>query len=100
MTKLIVVIALMATITSLLIVPNYVFASGIRGDTDEDATIGESICWVNGYDSGFAGEYDKDRSEECGKFHENFYSKMWDMGCEDSLRTEEECDKLKNNPYK
>ena len=23
---------------------------------------------------------------------------MWDMGCEDSLRTEQECDKLINNP--
>ena len=81
----------------LLLIPN-VYASGIRGDVDEGSTIGESICWVNGYDSGFAGKYDKDRSDECGEFHENFYSKMWDMGCEDSLRTEEECSELRNNP--
>ena len=81
----------------LLLVPN-VYASGIRGDVDEGTTIGESICWVNGYDSGFAGKFDKDRSDECGEFHENYYSKMWDMGCEDSLRTEEECIEIRNNP--
>jgi hypothetical protein len=57
-----------------------VYATGIRGDSDEDATIGESICWVNGYDSGFAGKFDKDRNDECGKFHENFYSQMWGYG--------------------
>ena len=38
-----------------------VFATGIRGDSDEDATAEESRCWVNGYDSGFAGKYDKDK---------------------------------------
>jgi hypothetical protein len=43
----------------LLLVPN-VYASGIRYDSDEGATAEESRCWVDGYDSGFAGKYDKE----------------------------------------
>jgi hypothetical protein len=76
-----------------------VYASGIRGDSGGDATDKEHRCWVNGYDSGFAGKYDKDRANECRE-HEDVYNYnwTWDKGCEDSTRTEAECNELINNP--
>ncbi len=39
-----------------------VFASGPRLDSGDDATQEEHDCWVDGYDSGFAGKYDSDKS--------------------------------------
>jgi hypothetical protein len=81
----------------LLVTPATAFATGLRGDPGDDATDEQADCFVNGYDSGFAGKYDKDRARECVE-HKDQYNKMWDRGCEDSLRTEEECGELINNP--
>jgi hypothetical protein len=80
----------------ILLVPN-VSATGIRHDWLDDATAEDADCWINGYDSGFAGKYDKDRAKECIE-HDDNYNKTWAHGCEDSLRTEEECGELINNP--
>ena len=74
-----------------------VYATGIRHDSGDDATAEESHCWINGYDSGFVGKYDKDRASECIE-HSNNYNQMWAYGCEDALRTEKECGELINNP--
>ena len=74
-----------------------VFASGVRYDSGDDATDEEHYCHVNGYDSGFAGRYDKDRARECIEHGDN-YNQLWTIGCKDSTRTEEECDQLINNP--
>ena len=74
-----------------------VFATGIRGDSDEDATAEEYGCFINGYDSGFAGKYDRDRARECIE-HDDQYNFTWAIGCEDSTRTESECGDLINNP--
>jgi hypothetical protein len=38
-----------------------VFAGGPRLDYPEDATEEGADCWVDGYDAGFAGKYDKNR---------------------------------------
>jgi hypothetical protein len=74
-----------------------VFASGIRADSGDDATLEESVCWVNGYDSGFAGKYDSDRARECIEHSDN-YNQMWAYGCEDAFHSEEECSEIMNNP--
>jgi len=79
----------------MLTVPN-VYASGIRYDSG-DVTQEEHNCWINGYDSGFAGKYDSDRARECVE-HDDNYNQLWAYGCEDSLRTEEECGELINDP--
>ena len=89
-------LGLIIPVLMLTAIPN-VSATGIRSDSGDDVTIGESICWVNGYDSGFAGKYDKDRAKECVELGDT-YNKMWYMGCEDSTRTDQECDELINNP--
>jgi hypothetical protein len=73
------------------------FATGIRYDSGDDATDEEHYCHVDGYDSGFAGKYDRDRARECIERDDN-YNQLWAYGCEDSLRTEEECGELINNP--
>jgi hypothetical protein len=75
-------------------VPN-VSATGIRHDSGDDATDEEHGCHIDGYDSGFAGKYDKDRARECID-HDDNYNKLWAYGCEDSLRTE--CGELINDP--
>lgn len=80
----------------MLTVPN-VYATGLRHDPGDDATEEEAECFINGYDSGFAGKYDKDRAKECIEHSDN-YNQMWAYGCEDSLRMEEECGDLINNP--
>lgn len=68
------------------------YASGVVSKTAEEAD-----CWINGYDSGFAGKYDKDRARECVDQEDN-YNKMWAFGCNESQRTEAECGELINNP--
>jgi hypothetical protein len=73
------------------------YASGIRYDSGDDATDEEHYCHINGYDSGFAGKYDKDRARECIEHGDN-YNQLWAFGCKDSLRTEEKCGELINNP--
>jgi hypothetical protein len=81
----------------LIITPTTAFATGLRGDPGDDATDERADCFINGYDSGFAGKYDSDRAKECIE-HKDQYNQMWDTGCEDSLRTETECAELINNP--
>lgn len=89
-------LGLFIPVLMLTAIPN-VSATGIRHDPGDDATEEESECFVNGYDSGFAGKYDKDRAKECIE-HSNQYNEMWSVGCEHSLRTESECAELINNP--
>ena len=56
-----------------------VYATGIRYDWPDDATGEEADCHVDGYDSGFAGKYDKDRAKECIE-HDDYYNKLWAHG--------------------
>ncbi len=84
-------------ITLLISSVSNVFATGLRHDPGDDATPEQAKCFINGYDSGFAGKYDKDRAEECVE-HKDQYNEMWDVGCEHSTRTEAECAELINNP--
>jgi hypothetical protein len=81
----------------LLLVAPYAYGTGIRHDPGEYATDEEANCWINGYDSGFAGKYDKDRATDCIE-HDDNYNQMWAFGCEESLRTEAECGDLINSP--
>jgi hypothetical protein len=91
-------IPIIVALAILITIPiSNVFATGIRGDSGDDATLEESKCWVNGYDSGFAGKYDNQRARDCIN-EDNNYNKTWTIGCEDSTRTEAECGVLINNP--
>lgn len=42
-----------------------VYAGGPRLDYNDDSTEEGAYCWVDGYDAGFAGKYDKNRAKEC-----------------------------------
>lgn len=86
-------------VTTLLIssVSN-VLAGGPRLDSPEDSTNEGGACWVDGYDSGFAGKYDKDRADECQNEENDEYNASWDYGCKDAVYTEVECNDFKNNP--
>ena len=77
-----------------------VFASGPRLDypSDGDGTQEENDCWVNGYDSGFAGKYDSDRAKECLEEGGDQYNKSWDIGCRDGGFNESQCADFINNP--
>jgi hypothetical protein len=82
----------------LFLVPN-VYAGGPRGDSsDLDPPIpGSHECWVDGYDAGFAGKYDKDRADYCiDKADE--YNASWKYGCKDAGYMPDECEDFKNNP--
>lgn len=97
-------------ITLLINSASNVFAGGPRGDGPEDSTPEADACWINGYDSGFAGKFDKDRNDECqneGEEGENYYTFAWAIGCEDgdhnttrttTGRSVWECVKIMNNP--
>jgi hypothetical protein len=75
-----------------------VLASGPRLDSGDDATKEEHNCWVDGFDSGFAGKYDSDRASECYENGDDMYNASWDGACESAPRTEEECSEIMNNP--
>jgi len=77
-----------------------VYAGGPRLNYPEDgeASPEENDCHLNGYDSGFAGKYNKDRADECQYGEKNHYNFAWDIGCEDRALTGAECGKLINNP--
>jgi hypothetical protein len=94
-------------------VSSSVSASGPRGDSPEDgdASQEEDACWINGYDSGFAGKFDKGRNDECQDVNEegeNYYIFAWAVGCEDGQhngtnravtgRSVWDCIKIMNNP--
>ena len=76
------------------------YASGPRLDYDEsyEDVPGAPECWVDGYDAGFAGVYDKDRANECNDIPGDQYNRSWPYGCKDRGLTEGECNDIKNNP--
>ena len=74
------------------------FAGGPRLDNYSDSTKEGADCWVDGYDSGFAGKYDKDRADECANEKYDEYNAAWPNACRDGGHTEEECNDFKNNP--
>jgi hypothetical protein len=65
-------ISIIVALALLTIIPTSAFASGPRLDTGDDATREEHDCWVDGYDSGFAGKYDCDRGRECIDHSDNY----------------------------
>jgi hypothetical protein len=86
-----------------------VFAGGPRLDYPEDGEASQESndCWIDGYDSGFAGKFDKDRNDECQEEEDNYYNFGWAVGCEDGHhnttrtttgRSVWECIKIMNNP--
>ncbi len=79
-------------------VPN-VFASGPRADYDEayQDVPGGSDCWIDGYDAGFSGQYDKDRANECLDLGDQ-YNRSWGFACRDGGHTEKECSNALNDP--
>ena len=76
-----------------------VYASGPRLDYDERSVDvpGAPECWVDGYDAGFAGVYDKDRANECNNIPGDQYNRSWPYGCKDRGLTEGECNDIKND---
>ena len=78
-------------------IPN-VSAGGPRLDYYSDSTKEGAACWVDGYDSGFAGKYDRQRADECSNEKYDEYNRSWGYACRDGGHTEEECNDFKNNP--
>jgi hypothetical protein len=78
-------------------VPN-VFAGGPRLDYVEDNTKEGPDCWVNGYDSGFAGKYDSDRAKECLENGGDQYNRSWSYACRDGGFNKTQCADFINNP--
>src|SRR5919106_3067858 len=78
-------------------IPN-VSAGGPRLDYYSDSTKEGAACWVDGYDSGFAGKYDRQRADECSNEKYDEYKVLWDYACRDGGHTENECNGFKNNP--
>ena len=73
------------------------YAGGPRLDWPMDSTDEGKDCWVEGYDSGFAGKYDKDRADRCAQENDE-YNRSWGYACRDGGFTENECNNFKNNP--
>jgi hypothetical protein len=85
----------------MVVIISNVYAGGPRLDSPEDSTNEGSVCWVNGYDSGFAGKYDKDRADECKNEEDDEYNYGWRYGCKDAaIFTVDECNTFRNNPVK
>lgn len=74
-----------------------VYAGGPRLDWPQDSTNEGKDCWVEGYDSGFAGKYDKDRADRCAQENDE-YNRSGGYACRDGGFTENECNDFKNNP--
>ena len=74
-----------------------VYAGGPRLDYPSDSTSEGADCWVDGYDSGFAGKYDKGRADECADENDE-YNRSWKYACRDGGFTEDECNGFKENP--
>ncbi|MGB8643239.1 MAG: hypothetical protein WCD28_13235, partial [Nitrososphaeraceae archaeon] len=53
------------------------FAGSPRLDSPEDSTYEGGACWVDGYDFGFAGKYDKNRADECQTEENDEYNEAW-----------------------
>jgi len=94
-----VVVLAVALIIFASLLPN-IYAGGPRLDYDEryKDIPGAPECWVDGYDAGFAGVYDKDRANECNNILGDEYNRSWPYGCIDSGLTEGECNDIKNDP--
>lgn len=75
-----------------------VYAGGPRLDYPDNATKEGSDCWINGYDAGFAGKYDKNRADECKVNGEDNYNGSWGYACKDAGYMIDECESFKNNP--
>ena len=90
---------LLLTIISLLMVGaiSNVYAGGPRLDYPDDATEEGADCWVDGYDSGFAGKYDKARADRCAQENDE-YNRSWGYACRDGGYMPDECEGFKNNP--
>ena len=74
-----------------------VYASGPRLDWPEDSTDEGKDCWVEGYDAGFAGKYDKARADRCAQENDE-YNRSWGYACRDGGYMPDECESFKNNP--
>jgi len=81
-----------------------VYAGGPRLDYGDDVTKEEADCWVDGYDAGFAGIYDKSRADECKELGSELgsgtdqYNSAWGYACKDAGYMPDECKSFKNNP--
>lgn len=75
----------------------YVYAGGPRLDYGDDVTEEAADCWVQGYDSGFAGKYDSDRAKECLDNEDDAYNRSWDYACRDGGFNENQCANFINN---
>lgn len=75
-------------------------AGGPRLDYDEryEDVPGAPECWVDGYDAGFAGDYDRNRADECKDIPGDQYNRSWPYGCKDGGLTEGECNEIKSDP--
>ena len=92
-----IIITALALLTMMIPITS-VYASGPRLDSYDDSTDEGARCWVNGYDSGFAGKYDKNRADECSKEKYDEYNASWDYACRDGGFTVDECNGFRNNP--
>ena len=77
-----------------------VYAGGPRLDYGDDVTKEEADCWVDGYDAGFAGKYDKSRADECKELGSGTdqYNSAWGYACKGAGYMPDECESFKNNP--
>jgi len=89
---------MIGTIITILAIPiSSVYAGGPRLDWPEDSSNEGKDCWVEGYDAGFAGKYDKGRADECANEGDE-YNRSWDGACKDAGYIPDECKGFKNNP--
>jgi hypothetical protein len=89
---------MIGTIITILAIPiSSLYAGGPRLDWPEDSSNEGKDCWVEGYDAGFAGKYDKGRADECANEGDE-YNRSWDGACKDAGYTKDECDGFKNKP--
>ena len=90
---------LLLAIISLLILATTanVYAGGPRLDWPEDSSDEGKDCWVEGYDAGFAGKYDKERADRCAQENDE-YNRSWGYACIDGGLTKLDCDQIKDNP--
>jgi hypothetical protein len=90
------IIVALAILTMIPTANVFVFAGGPRLDWPEDSTSEGKDCWVNGYDAGFAGKYDKARADRCAQENDE-YNRSWNYACRDGGYTPAECNNFKNN---
>ena len=74
-----------------------VYAGGPRLDYPSDSTSEGADCWVDGYDAGFAGKYDKARADRCAQENDE-YNRSWGYACRDAGYMPDQCEGFKNNP--